>query len=190
MTSSLLQRLRHERRNGAAVAQPHARAVGVEDADDLRVDAVGPVVGERDRLGESLRLVVHAARPDRVDVAPVGLALRMLERIAVDLGRRGEHERAPFGLGQPERIVRAERSDLERLDRQLEVVDRARRTGPVQHVVDRAVDVDVARDVVADELKVAVAEVGDVGHVAGEEVVDADHRVAADRGALRRDVSR
>src|SRR5688572_32082821 len=53
-------------------------------------------------------------------------------------------------------VVRAERADLHRLDRQLEVVDRAGRTGPVQHVVDRAVDVDVPRDVVPDELEVTV----------------------------------
>src|SRR5688572_33295016 len=76
-------------------------------------------------------------------------------------------------------VVRAERADLHRLDRQLEVVDRAGRTGPVQHVVDRAVDVDVPRDVVPDELEVTVAQVGDVGQVAGQQVVDADDRVAA-----------
>ena len=86
--------------------------------------------------------------------------------------------------------MRAERSDLQRLDRQLEVVDRARRAGPVQHVVDRAVDVDVPRHVVADELEVAVAQMGDVGHVAGQQVVDADHRVAAIEQLLRRDAIR
>ena len=75
--------------------------------------------------------------------------------------------------------MRAERADLQRLDRQLEVVDRAGRAGPVQHEVDRPVDVDVARDVVADELEVAVAQVGDVGQVAREQVVDADDRMAA-----------
>ena len=49
--------------------------------------------------------------------------------------------------------MRAERADLERLDRQLEIVDRARRARPVQHVVHGPVDVDVLRDVVADELE-------------------------------------
>ena len=95
--------------HGAAVAQPHARAVGVEDADDLRVDAVKAVVGHRHRLGEALGLVVDAARADRVDVAPVGLLLRVLERVAVDLGRRGEHEPRLLRLRQAERVVRAER---------------------------------------------------------------------------------
>ena len=49
----------------------------------------------------------------------------------------------------------------------------------MQDEVDRAVDVDVARDVVSDELEVAVAQVRDVGDVAGQQVVDADDGVAA-----------
>ena len=114
----------------------------------------------------------------------------MLERIAVDLRRRGDHERRALGLGQAQRLVRAERADLERRDRQLQVVDRARRAGPVQHVVDRAVDIDVVRDVVADELEVAVAQVRDVGQVAGQQVVDADDARTRDRAAPPTDASR
>jgi hypothetical protein len=49
----------------------------------------------------------------------------------------------------------------------------------VQDVVDVPFHVDVARDVVADELEVAVAQVREVGHRAGAQVVDADDRVAA-----------
>ena len=136
-------------------------------------------IGHRHRFGESLGFVVDAARPDRVDVAPVGFLLRMLERIAVDLGGRRDHERRALGLRQAERLVRAERADFQRLDRQLEVIDRAGRARPVQHVIDRAVDVDVVGDVVADELEIAIAQVRDVGEVAGQQVVDADHREAA-----------
>ena len=75
--------------------------------------------------------------------------------------------------------MRAERADLQRRDRQLEVVDRARRAGPVQHVVHRPVDVDVVGDVVLDELEVAIVQMRDVGDVAGQQVVDADDGVAA-----------
>ena len=49
----------------------------------------------------------------------------------------------------------------------------------MQHVVHRPVDVDVVGDVVADELEIAIAQVRDVGEVAGQQVVDADDRVAA-----------
>ena len=89
------------------------------------------------------------------------------------------HEARALGLRQAERLVRAERADLQRRNRQLEVVDRARRARPVQHEVDRAVDVDVVRDVVLDEREVAVDQVRDVGGVAGQQVVDADDRVVA-----------
>ena len=62
----------------APIAEPHARAVGIKDADDFRIDAVGAVVGHRHRFRETLRFIVAAARADRIHVAPVGLFLRVL----------------------------------------------------------------------------------------------------------------
>ena len=71
------QRLAHERRHDAAIVQAHPGAVGVEDADDTRLDLVFAVVGHRQRLGKALRLVVTAARADGVDIAPVFFRLGM-----------------------------------------------------------------------------------------------------------------
>ena len=68
------ERLAQEGRDRAPVVGAHPRAVGVEDAHDRGVDALLAVVGHRQRLGVALRLVVDAARADRVDVAPVVLA--------------------------------------------------------------------------------------------------------------------
>ncbi len=99
---------------------------------------VRAVVRHGHRLGEALGFVVDAARADRIDVAPVFLVLRVDERIAVDLGGRGEQEAGALLLRQAERLVRAERAHLEGLDRQLEVVDRAGRRGEVQDRVERA----------------------------------------------------
>ena len=84
--------LAHERGQDAAVVEPHPRAVGVEDPDDPGLDPVVAVVGHRDRLGEPLGLVVAAAGADRVDVAPVILALRVDLGIAVDLRSTGQQE--------------------------------------------------------------------------------------------------
>ena len=80
------ERLPHEVRQGPAVVQAHARAVGVEDTHDPRLELVVPVVGHGDGLGKALGLVVHRAGPDGVDVPPVGLLLRVHLRVAVDFG--------------------------------------------------------------------------------------------------------
>ena len=89
--------------------------------------------------------------PDRVHVPPVGLGLGVHLGIAVDLGGRGQEESRAFGLGQTERIVGAERADLEGLDRELEVVDRAGRRGEVQDAVERPIQRNELGDVVLDE---------------------------------------
>src|SRR5262249_61548349 len=56
--------------------------------------------------------------------APVILALRMHEGVAVDLRRGGEQEARAFGAGDAQGVVGAERADLERLNRQGQGVER------------------------------------------------------------------
>ena len=81
--------------------------------------------------------------------------------------------------GQPERLVRAERADLERLDRKLVVVQRAGRTGEVDHRVQRLFDEDVLRHVVVHEAEVVPAvQMLDVVRRSGDQVVHGDHREA------------
>jgi hypothetical protein len=75
--------------------------------------------------------------------------------------------------------VRAERADLQRRNRQFQIIDRARRARPVKDEIDRSLDVDVVRDVVLDEREVAIREMRDVCRVAREQVVDADDAAAA-----------
>ena len=86
---------------GAAVVEAHARAVGIEDADDVRIDGVGAVVGHGHGLGEALGFVVHAARADGVDVAPVGFGLRVDFRVAVTFGGGGEQISCFLGRARP-----------------------------------------------------------------------------------------
>ena len=155
----------------------HPRAVGVEGANDARVDALLAVVGHRQRLGVALGLVVDAARADRVDVAPIALGLRVDLRIAVDLGGRGEDEAGAVLLRQAEHVVGAVGADLERVQRQPQVVDRARRRGEVIDEVDRLVDEERLGEVVLDEEVAVVADVLDVLQRPRVEVVDADHAV-------------
>ena len=94
-------------------------------------------------------------------------------------------KRAFLGLGQAERVVRAQRADLERLDRVLQVIDRAGRAGEVQDVVDGPVDLQRLRDVVPDEAGIAVAtRAAEVRLLAGDEVIDGDDLVALGEEAL------
>ena len=173
------QRLAQEGRDRAAVVRAHPRAVRVEDPHDRRVDALLAVVGHRQRLGVALGLVVDAARADRVDVAPVVLGLRVDLRVAVDLARRGEQEAGAVRLGQAERVVRAVRADLQRVQRQAQVVDRRRRRGEVVDEVDRLVDEVRLDDVALEEHELGHADVLDVAQRPRLEVVDADDAVAA-----------
>ncbi len=149
----------------------------VEDADDRGVDALLAVVGHGHRLGVALGLVVDAARADRVDVAPVVLGLGVDLRVAVDLAGRGEQEAGALELGDAEHVMGAVRADLERVQRQPQVVDRAGRRGEVVDEVDVLGDLDLAGDVDVAELEGRVADVLDVLQRAGLEVVDADHPV-------------
>ncbi len=87
-------------------------------------------------FGETLGLIVNAARTDRVDVAPVILLLRMHQRIAVTFGGRRQNEGRLLVLGQAERVVRSEGADLESRNRQLQVIDRAGRRREMEDVIE------------------------------------------------------
>ena len=82
-------------------------------------------------------------------------------------------------LGQAERVVGAVGADLERVQRQPQVVDRRRGRGEVVDEVDRLVDEERLDDVLVQERELGHADVLDVGERAGLEVVDADHAVPA-----------
>ena len=151
----------------------------VEDANDSRIEAVVAVIGHRHRLGVALGFVVHAPRADRVDVAPVGLGLRVNERVAVDLRGRGEEETCTLGLGETEAIVRAESADLQDLDRDPLEIGWRRGAGEMHDGVDVARHPHVRADVVFDEREPAPPEQRlDIGDGPGDQIVDRHHLVA------------
>src|SRR5438093_800893 len=78
-------------------------------------------------------------------------SLRMPRGVEVDLARAGQQEPCPLRLRQPQRIVRPQRADFQRRNRMPQVIDRAGRGREVQDVVERPVDLQRMRDVVADE---------------------------------------
>ena len=81
--------------------------------------------------------------------------------------------------------MRAERADLERGNRQFQVVDRAGGRGEVEDVIHVARDEDVFRHVHADEAEALVpGEVLDVFRAAGDEVIQGDDPVSLLEQAL------
>ena len=136
------------------------------------------MVRHRQGLGVPLGLVVHATRPDRVHIAPVGFRLRVDEWVAVHLARRREQEARALPLREAERIVGSVRADLQRRQRQPQVVDRARGAREVIDEIDGLRDLEMRSDVVIDEHEAVAPEVLDVLERAGLEVVDADDPAA------------
>ena len=69
-----------------------------------------------------LRLSIHAARTDRVHIAPVGFRLRVHKRVAVGLGCGCEQKARALLSGKTQHIVGAKCSALQRLDGQVKVM--------------------------------------------------------------------
>ena len=83
-------------------------------------------------------------------------------------------------LGEAERLVRAERTDLERLNRQFQIINRAGGRREVPDVIHRLVEKEEFGDVLLDEFEVRVAgQMGNIVHRAGDKIVNADDLVAA-----------
>src|SRR5271156_5078166 len=110
----------HEIGQGAAIIEAHAWPVCVEDTHDAGVHSVRPVISHRHGFGKTLRFVVNAPGPDGVDVAPVFFMLGRNFRITVTFAGRSKKKLCSFGERQSERVVRAERSYLKRLNGKLE----------------------------------------------------------------------
>src|SRR5581483_4198468 len=73
----------------------------------------------------------------------------------------------------------SQRTDLQCLDRQLQVIDRACRRSKMQEVVELAFDINIFGDVIMDKPKIRQTdEVGNILHRASRKVVHADDIVA------------
>ena len=173
-----IQRLGDEVRDNAAVPGTHPRAVRIEDPDYAGIDAVRFPVGTGQGLGESLGLVVHASRADRVDVAPVVLGLRVHGRITVDLAGGGKDETRAVPVGQPQRVLGPVAAHGQRLEGKAQVVRRGGRAGEVGNGVHRAGYIEGGADVGLHEHETGLAhQVCNVVRPAGSQVVHADRTV-------------
>src|SRR5713101_4312041 len=176
-------RLREEVRHDPAVPGPQPRSVRVEDARNLGVEPMQAVIGHGEGFRVALGLVVHRTGPDAVDVAPVGLRLRVHERVAVDLAGGRKKKPGVMLVREIERVACADRTDLERGDGMSEVLRRAGGTGEVQHEVDGLGSNDVIDDigdaidhVTFDEHEAGISlEVREILAVPRQQIIDRNH---------------
>ena len=132
------ERLDHEVGDDAAVVGLEARAVGVEDANHVGVDAVVAMPCGDGGLGEALGFVVDGARADGVDAAPVGFDLGMNLGVAVALGGGGVQEAGVIFAREVEGVDGSGGADEEGFGAEAGVVDGRGGRGEVEDEVDGA----------------------------------------------------
>src|SRR5207248_1852570 len=126
-----------------------------------------------DCLGEPLGLVVATSYSNWIYVAPILFLLRMDGRIAIDLAGARQEVTRLLQLRQPQHVVRSQRTHLQRRNRVPQVIDRTGRRREVQNVVQRPVNLQRVRNVMANEREAVVAaQVFQVGQAAGDQVID------------------
>jgi hypothetical protein len=89
-----------EVRDNPPVIRMHTGAIGVENATDSYLDAMGSVVVEKKGLSAPLSLIIAGTEADRIDVTPVGFGLRMKMGIAIYLACGGLKNFAPEPFGK------------------------------------------------------------------------------------------
>lgn len=179
----------------ASVVGLHAWTIRVEDADDASIEAVNACCRGEIGFGESFALIVAGALTYRVDVAPIALALRVLERVTVALGGGEQKDARSARLRERDRLDRTERVDVQCPERIASVVDGACRRcgmhdaiGWPRHRLGR-IDPGCPRraNVGFDEVKRwRTLECGEIATIAGDEVVDSDDRVPRRYEAFRK----
>src|SRR6185437_4037833 len=131
-----------------------------------------------ERFGKALSFVIDRARTDGVDVAPIGLLLRMLERIAVTLRCRGDKILGLVFLCDFQGMQGSQSADFQGFDSMDHVIHRAGRRSKVENIIDlgaleRAIYIKLEKF----EISFA-AERFDVGETAGEKIINRNNRIA------------
>ena len=134
----------------------HAWTVGVEQAHNFDTKIVLPPIVEEERLRASLSFVVTGTGTNWVHVSPVGVRLRMFERVPVHLGRACQKDLGVCPLGQTEHVYGTVHSRLGGLNGISLIVDGASWAGEVENLID--LDVQGESDIVSDYLKPWTAE--------------------------------
>ena len=135
------------------------------------------LVGRDRRLGEALGLVIDRSRSNGIDIAPIGLHLRMHQRISIAFRRGGMQVSGAVLLRNLEGVEGSCRAHQQRFDSEAHVVDRARRGGEVEYIVDLA-DIEWLGNIplLEDEARL-VLQMCKVLKIAGGQIIHSDNLV-------------
>src|SRR5690606_22293198 len=98
--------------------------IGIKNPDNSRLYSMEGMVCHRYSLLETFCLIVDATRTDGIHITPIFFRLWITIRITIDLrGRSDKHPRF-FGTRQTEEIMSPQRSNFQRLDGDLQVINR------------------------------------------------------------------
>src|SRR4051794_21404023 len=101
----------------------HPWSIRVEDACDARIDFVLTVVIHHQGFGDALAFVITRPESDWIYVSPIGLSLRMFQRVAINFGRRSLKNARADTLRQSEHVDHAHDARLHGLYRIVLVVN-------------------------------------------------------------------
>src|SRR3954467_374085 len=174
------QRLDDEVRNDASVILQHSRSIGVENASDFDLQSIKAVIVEYQRFGGPLAFVVTSPRTYRIDMADIGFRLRMNFRVPINLAGGSLKNSGSVLPGELQHVHSADDAGFHRSDRIALVVPRRGRTREIVNAVDIGIELERFAHVMFNESEIRMIEQRpDVAHRSGEEVVDADHWIAA-----------
>ena len=120
--------------------------------------------------------VVTGANAQRIDTASIAFDLRMHLGVAIDLASARLQDPGPTAFCRTQHVDGTEHAGLDCLDWIELVVPGCRGTGQVVDLVD--LQKDRQGDIMANQFKIRLAQqVGDIGLLAREEIIEADHVV-------------
>lgn len=155
----------------AAIIGVHAWSKGVEDTRDSYIHIVLVLVRIHHGFSNTLAFVVAGTWANSVDIAPVGLRLRVHFGVSVNLGCGGQKDASLDAFGQTQHVESTNGRRLDGFNGVVLVMRRRSRAGEVINLIN--FDSDWFSNIMNNEAKVWVEQpVLNVLLLTGEEVVE------------------
>ncbi|MBT9170957.1 MAG: hypothetical protein DDT18_01314 [Actinobacteria bacterium] len=168
--------LGYEIGDNPAIIEPHARTVGVKDADNSEGQLVLMVIGHGQGFGEPLSFIITASGPHWINISVVVLPLGTGVGIAVNLRGRSHYDPGLVLPGQLQHIGSTSGINQKGLNGKIGIVDGTGRAGQMKNEIHLSLI--GFCDIMFHQSKIgATFQMGHVVRCAGNKVIQADHLV-------------